>query len=611
MASGLSASTNQNATEPNKLNVYCESIDNSNIAQQPITTQMPASRYEFNFRNFYNACKQNNFCEDILLSHKVIDSRMPNRYGCCIPLHSNWDLVLMKQLLNEYNDMEIIEWLTYGFSISRNDDAGETIPATSNHMGANLFPEAIDKYIAKEIRLGATMGPFRVPPYVGRIGISPLSTRPKRDSTERRVILDLSFPPNFSVNSGIDKNYYCGARINLTYPSIDDLCKRIFEIGNNCLVWKKDLQRFFRQLPLCPRDYPLISYRWKQLIYIDKNVPMGLTSAAYIAQRTTNSIVYIHNTFGYWSINYLDDFGSAEHVQNAWNSYFLMGRILASIGIAEATEKAVPPTTRMEFLGNTVDTVKMTLEVSHDRKLELDSILKKWMHKTTCRKKELQSLIGKLSFVTNCVRAGRLFLARMLDTLRNSTDGQRIIIDNEMKKDIKWWLEFLPGFSGTSILWLLDKWEYDEQLASDASLVGGGAVCQNEFFHFKFNDNILKKTSNIAQLELFTILVSLRLWGQKLAGRVVRFYTDNQISMHVINRGKSRDEFTLSCLRKIVAITAENQILLRCKFISTRDNILPDALSRWYINSEARRIVRRYTDNTWKRRSVIGNLIEC
>lgn len=90
-------------------------------------------------------------------------------------------------------------------------------------------------------------------------------------------------------------------------------------------------------------------------------MPMGLRSAAFVCQRVTNAI---HRQMGYWSINYLDDFGSAEPEQLAQKSYDAMKHLLFALGAPEAKEKLVKPCTRMEFLGNTVDTVKQTLEVS-------------------------------------------------------------------------------------------------------------------------------------------------------------------------------------------------------------------------------------------------------
>ena len=329
------------------------------------------------FEFFIRKQEQDRFLEDLLLAHKVLDSGVPNRWGCRIPVRSNWRLEEFSALLNEYHDIEIIEWLRYGFPISREDSIEDPTLATANHLGATRFPQDVDNYIEKEIQLGATMGPFNIPPFINRIGVSPLSTRPKKDANSGRIIMDLSFPERHSVNDGINKEMYCGRKMDLTYLTIDMLAERISSLGTGCLLWKKDLLRYFRQILLCPHDFSLIGFRWRNKLYFDKMVPMGLRSAAYIAQRLTNSIVHIHRRMEYWSINYLDDFGSAEKEQDAWNSYMAMDRILRTIRVDEATEKSVEPTTRMDFLGNTVDTIKMTIEVSQDRQEELMDLLEK------------------------------------------------------------------------------------------------------------------------------------------------------------------------------------------------------------------------------------------
>ena len=59
-------------------------------------------------------------------------------------------------------------------------------------------------------------------------------------------------------------------------------------------------------------------------------------------------------------------------------------------------EKSIPPMTRLEFLGNMVDSQKMMLEVSKEKRQELMTLLTKWKSKHRYRKKEIQSLIGKL-----------------------------------------------------------------------------------------------------------------------------------------------------------------------------------------------------------------------
>lgn len=61
--------------------------------------------------------QQQAFVHDLRLAHKIIDSGMPNRLGCWIPVHSNWNLPLFDALLQQYHDHEVIEWLTFGFPV--------------------------------------------------------------------------------------------------------------------------------------------------------------------------------------------------------------------------------------------------------------------------------------------------------------------------------------------------------------------------------------------------------------------------------------------------------------------------------------------------------------
>lgn len=47
------------------------------------------------------------------------------------------------------------------------------------------------------------------------MAVSPLNTVPKKDTTDRRVILDLSWPPGTSVNDGILPNVVDGSEFPL------------------------------------------------------------------------------------------------------------------------------------------------------------------------------------------------------------------------------------------------------------------------------------------------------------------------------------------------------------------------------------------------------------
>lgn len=70
------------------------------------------------------------------------------------------------------------------------------------HRGALQFPGQVTTYLYKEISLGRAAGPFDAVPFTDGFVVSPLNTVPKRDSDERRVIVDLSWPCSISVNDG-------------------------------------------------------------------------------------------------------------------------------------------------------------------------------------------------------------------------------------------------------------------------------------------------------------------------------------------------------------------------------------------------------------------------
>ena len=231
----------------------------------------------------------------------------------------------------------------------------------------------------------------------------------------------------------------------------------------------------------------------------------------------------------------------------------------------------------------------MTLEVSLTRMNEINQELDNWLHKSRVSCKEVESIIGKLSFIANCVQAGRVFIARLLNTLSGLPQKGRHTLNNEFKKDIAWWKKFMKQFNGQSILWLHDTLQPDKVFSSDACLTGAGATCENEYFHVKFPLSITKKYHNIAHLEMWVIILCARLWTEHLTGKVIHLYCNNQACVDIINNGKTKDKLLQQLLRKLTMILSINQIWIKLIYIRSHKNILPDILSRWYNGSEARR----------------------
>ena len=291
------------------------------------------------------------------------------------PVNTKWNLVKFGELLRNYHDKEVVEWIRYGWPTGRLPTLPDLEISGRNHKGATEHPEALTAYIQKEDSHGALMGPFSKIPFQGKVGISPLSTRPKRDSAERRVILDLSFPMGKSVNDGIQTDNYLGFMAKLTFPKVDDFAFCIHSLGQGCMMFKVDLSRYFRQLPLDPGDYSLIGYIVNGKIYFDKVLPMGMRSAPYIAQQVTNAIAYIHWQMEFFLLNYVDDFVGAEVWEKIWQAYHALTELLQELRVDTSQEKLVPPTMRLEFLGIMFDSQTMTMEISKQKMLEITAEL--------------------------------------------------------------------------------------------------------------------------------------------------------------------------------------------------------------------------------------------
>ena len=140
---------------------------------------------------------------------------------------------------------------------------------------------------------------------------------PKKDSEDRRVILDLSFPKGDSVNDHVSKDFYLGERINLTYPGVDDLV--IKTKGRGCLLFKCVLRRAYRLLMIDPGDASLVGYTYNGSYYFDKVLPFGLCSAAFLCQRVASAVRYICQILRILIVNYLDDLAGAHTEEMALN----------------------------------------------------------------------------------------------------------------------------------------------------------------------------------------------------------------------------------------------------------------------------------------------------
>ena len=518
--------------------------------------------------------------EDFIAAHKeVVRSKKYNFQGCKIPIPTNIRYDRLGDALGDTvtpKECKILKLLRFGMPLDCKSGYGISKPQ-KNHHSATGFKDAISLYLGKGIHSKAMLGPFEQSPIAG-LCYSPLMSVPKED-TDRRVIVDFSFPPGSSINDGIPQFSYldCGTDFNL--PTIQSMVSRMNSLGRGCLLYKRDLRGAFRQFPIDPGDYRWTGLFWNGRIFIDTRLAMGLRSSAYCCQGVTEMVAKVAGKEGHVLV-YLDDFGGADIGDKAVATFNHLGSMLKFFGLEEAPEKAVAPTTRMDWLGITFDSVEWSMALRPGKLDELLKLLPKLLTLKRVKKVLLQKILGSLVWASAVVRSGVIFFNRLLALLRKlKRPHHSIYFSGEAKKDVEWWVKTLKCRGGKSPI-PPAVWTPLVSFATDASLDGFGMVWGQRalagLFLSEFDD------LDITKKEMLTVMAAVKHWFVSLSNLKVQIFVDNQACVALLNYGITRSPFLAACLREIHFYLAMFNIEINAKYIPSQENKLADLCSRAY-----------------------------
>ena len=416
----------------------------------------------------------------VYMSHlAALDSKRPVRPVVEGPSIQGWGQIVTPMVAGEWETLLtlhpddayrafLVKGLRDGFRIGYDYVSARCRSAASNMQSAGERPGVIDTFLTAELAARRVLGPVD-PGLEGSIQVNRFGLVPKGHVPDQwRLIVDLFFPGDNSVNDGIDPKL-CGLR----YTSVDVACQKVLMLGQGAVLVKFDVSGAFQTVPVHPDDHHLLGMRWKGHTYVDKVLPFGLRSAPKLYNAVADGLLWILVTHDdVQGIHYLDDFllfGAPGVPQCAVALCKALARC-ASLGVPVAPAKTEGPTTKIIFPGIEIDTVCMTLSLPQVKLVRLHSMIRQWGEKHSCTKRELLSLIGCLQHACCVVRPGRSFLRRMID-LSSGVRAlhHRVRLNAEFRSDLKWWGCFLPMWNGSGLLCSVIKREPQVVLTSDAS----------------------------------------------------------------------------------------------------------------------------------------------
>ena len=520
------------------------------------------------------------------LHREVRNSGTYNFAGARIELkHSKINIPLFRQLLEDYEDVEVCQYLQYGFPIGLAQEIFLE-PNLKNHQSAFSYFSYVDALVQKEIVNCGVTGPFPAEPFTPTM-LSPMMTSPKNPGS-RRPVFDASFG-DYSLNENTPQKSYLGGPYNFTFPTVLDFADLVTSQGKGCLMYKRDLSRWFLQLPVDPADYDKLGFIWRGKLWFWISFVWGTRHAGYSGQRVATAILHIFKKLGlkkfqemYNAMVYMDDYGGCECGEKAFTAFEDLGKLLADLGIQESKKKAFPPSTKMTFLGVEFDSIDMAMRVNDTKRLEITALAKTWSRRTVATKEELQSILGKLIWISKVVRYSRVFVSRIIAAIRSlKQQKQKINLSSDIMKDFLWWTRFLDVFNGVELL--IPNTVFCNILG-DATLAGGGSwnEAEMEFISRKFPAYLQGATIYIHIKEFWMVILAAKVWGDKWTGKRIGIYCDNEAVCKTIIYQKPADQELQRCLREFLFYVCKfrfQQVILR---VSTTDNDIADFISRVY-----------------------------
>ena len=139
----------------------------------------------------------------------------------------------------------------------------------------------------------------------------------------------------------------------------------------------------------------------------------GAIHGTAIFERITNLIHFILTEHGIKIFNYIDDIyacGLKDVSNEAFKSLTL---VIEQVGLPINPSKVFPPTTVPPIMGIVVNVNECTFSIPGDKLHEI------WCLRDRITKRELQILLGKLLYISRCVRGARMYINHLLALLRS------------------------------------------------------------------------------------------------------------------------------------------------------------------------------------------------
>jgi hypothetical protein len=398
-----------------------------------------------------------------------------------------------------------------------------------------------------------------------------------------RLIHDLTHPEGQNINAFVESPYF-------ELPTAVRFARRL---TRGSYMWKGDIDSAFRIVPVRPRDWPLLAFFIDGTLYVDTRLPFGHgLSPYYFCNFVGRPLLYVAVRRGASLLgalaSYVDDFfGGCDDYDSALDQMQLWLSACADLGVPVSKAKTFLPTRVLEILGYLIDTENMTISVSRERIQDILDEMKHIEGKKSVRKRDLERLAGKMTFVCSVMPGGRTFMRELLDTLK-ALRGKKhwAHLSNGFRADMSWWQRFAHSWNGAEAIPppITVPCHF---LSSDASGDRGlGVFFFGAGLHIPLPLNLLDQSDGdehdliVAETELVAAVLLVALAAPLLPGEHLMIGIDNTVALSWIDRGTAKRPRAMHALRFLWRVQACYRLHVSTRYIPSERNQLADSASR-------------------------------
>lgn len=460
-----------------------------------------------------------------------------------------------------------------------------------NAVAVQENPEVVRQYLREEREAGVLLGPFSFKPdpalHVNKINVIPKNKEVKAEDlaanplANYRLIVDLSHPPNVSVNDGIGDE-----EARVSYCSLQSILDEVVELGPKALLGKIDFARAYRQVPVHPDDRQLLGMKFQGEFFVDLVLPFGGRSCAKIFSRVAElaRFAFEERALASRVRNYLDDFislaaGDPEKAKRDFKSILDTAK---AMGIPLSEKKIRWPGPEVDFLGFHINAPSQSVSLPEEKRLRYRKCVKELAGRKVAKQQDLLSVSGKLIHVADVLPQGKPFVRSIFNRAYSvKKKSHWVKLDEEVRADLEWWQETLKDWVGTALL-CTGKWAKipDLHFTSDASGALGLGMVYGEFWCAEPWPSFPGRVSNIASLELVPIVVAASLWGAQWSRKKVLFHCDNIAVVHAVNGWLPKDRHLVALLKRLAKLSIKFNFRVSAVHIPGVENVDADDLSR-------------------------------